>query len=130
MSFLSSYAYFHKLCSHKLEPVWFISCHRRLWNLETCDLRNRKCTMLMEGFSEGDPIWHEWVRFQTKSRYPLNSNFHSCELLEVLFDKFKRGENKKKLLLAKFSFPICLCEGGQLLPLCGTWERFALILTR
>ena len=45
--------------------------------------------------SEGDPICHEWVLFQTKSRYPLNSNFHSCELLEVLSDKFKCGENKK-----------------------------------
>ena len=32
--------------------------------------------------------------FCEKSWHPLISNFHSCELLEVLFDKAKCGENK------------------------------------
>ena len=54
---------------------------------------------------------YKYVFFGEKSRHPLISNFHSCELPEVLFDMIKCGKNKKDLLLAKFQFPFAFVKG-------------------
>ena len=53
---------------------------------------------------------YKYVFFGEKSRHPLISNFHSCELPEYSLTRSSVAKIKK-LLLAKFPFPFAFVKG-------------------